>query len=213
VPDDGSCKLKHVAQYYVTLKCCVDVLWLSVAIHVKSLALRSCFSSIIHTCYITVLVWRDFIHHIIFRKEHISETGSVFGGEKVSMYLLCWFWQRALFLITGHPVISLSIAWAPTWSILITQVNSKQFWQKYITFRITSVVPPWYSSFHCSLAGLVLCIMSSRWPYYLCLSLRDLGFSLPPVRFELLIDIWEILPFDSIQIHYQGLKDNAVQSK
>ena len=23
MPDDGSCKLKHVAQYYMTLKCCV----------------------------------------------------------------------------------------------------------------------------------------------------------------------------------------------
>jgi len=31
------------------------------------------------------------IHHIIFRKEHISETGSVLGSEKVRRYLLCWF--------------------------------------------------------------------------------------------------------------------------
>ena len=88
--DDGSCELKHAAQYYVILKCCVGVFWLFVAIHVKSLDLMSCFSSTIHTCYITMLVFRDFIHHIIFRKEHISETGSVSGGEKVRRNLLCW---------------------------------------------------------------------------------------------------------------------------
>jgi len=175
VPDDGSRKLNHVAQYYVILKCCVGVFWLFVAIHVKSLELRSCFSSIIHTCYITMLAWCDFIHHIIFRKEHISETGSVSGGENMSMYLLCWFWQKELFLITRHPGISLSTACVPTWLILIIQVNSKQFWQQYITFRITSAVPPGYSSLHYSLARLVLC---------------DSRFSLPPIRCELLVDIW-----------------------
>jgi hypothetical protein len=127
----------ETAQYYVILKCCVGVFWLFVAIHVKSLDLMSCFSSIIHTCYITMLMCRDFIHHIIFRKEHISETGCVSRGEKVRRNLLCWVWQEQLFLITGQPAISLSMAWVPTWLILITQVNSKQFWQQSIIFRIT----------------------------------------------------------------------------
>jgi amino acid permease len=126
VSDDGSCELKHVAQYYVILQCCVGVYRLFVAFHVKSLDLIFCFSSIIHTCYITTLACHDFIHHIIFRKKYISETGSVSGGEKVRR-----------FLITEYPAISLSIAWVPTWSILNTQFNSKQFWQQYTTFRIT----------------------------------------------------------------------------
>src|SRR5215510_10553729 len=68
-----------------------------VSIHVKSLDLLSCISSIIHTCYTTMLVCCEFIHHIILRKEHILETGSVSGseiGEEV-LAVLCLI-QRAI---------------------------------------------------------------------------------------------------------------------
>jgi hypothetical protein len=42
----------------------------------------------------TMLVCLDFIYHIIFRKENISETESVLGDEKLRRYMFSWICQK-----------------------------------------------------------------------------------------------------------------------
>jgi len=59
-------------------------------------------------------------------------------------------------------------------------------------------MPPGYGKSHYSLTGQVLRVTSSRSLYCYRVGLRDLGFSPPPVRSELLSDIRQLLPFHSI---------------